>query len=873
MRAPVVSRSAKTSLVALILLLACALAQPAVAGEGVPGSLASHAAGLGDSAIAPASTDPGSGDDAPVLAGSLSDGMLRVSADVALVDAAAGGAVEPIVGSFTVDGLTYAIVGEGQVALVAVSSRMLADGLAGGSDGSLDDVPDGGSTGTPSGEGFGSGVPPRSVAEQVPSGAASPSPSPEGASSDGSEDKGSSNPAILEVPESVEYDGAAYSVTSIGPRALAGCDADVVTIPATVESVDDLAFRGSAIKAIEVADGNPIYSSYDGMLFDADLSSLLLIPEGKQGAARIPKTASAITPDAFSHCASVTSVEVEAGSAAYYSENGCLYDAEGLLWLRPERGEGLAISPAPYGAPTLVVNNTSARLTQYSSRTGNTIVYGKTLTSEQLWDFSILDGGAIYFHNGENDDYLWRASIDWNFETLYRESCTGWSLTPNGPPLPDGRLRDTLAGMASPTLYATWHTFSLHIKFAYDRPCPEFPDGAHTHTVSIPFTPGEKLSRTLSDAERTQVIHPGYTFKGLSKHGIEILDEGWATLEPILWGWDEPAEASLVANTYSVVYKDALGERTQGPQAFTYDDSEQELLSAEAASPLARPGYRALGWSKYRGDTSVEYEFGEAAPNVTSVAGASIVLYLVEEPLLYSITYTTTGFDLPPDAPLSYTIDTESFVIPRPEAYGYIFSGWDVAGCEGAGALTTGDGTIILKGTYGDLHITGRMILDYDLMLPIADPKDVTFAVDVQTGEVADDLENGHASTLTSWMPKDVLVESIACEGLDAQGEPAASDEQLMLNSIFGPDASSSVGFSAKLSGLAGDATINVRVGQTERLTGLYIPAAVSPTQCGSLKVAYELEIAEGKKPLSEIRKATPVARMAFAVSLPTAEL
>ena len=59
MRAPVVSRSAKTFLVALIFLLACALAQPAVAGEGVPGSRASQAAGLGDYAIAPASTEPG----------------------------------------------------------------------------------------------------------------------------------------------------------------------------------------------------------------------------------------------------------------------------------------------------------------------------------------------------------------------------------------------------------------------------------------------------------------------------------------------------------------------------------------------------------------------------------------------------------------------------------------------------------------------------------------------------------------------------------------------------------------------------------------------------------------------------------------------
>ncbi len=241
---------------------------------------------------------------------------------------------QPVVGSFVVDGLTYAIVGEGRVALVAVSPRMLADGLAGGSAAGLADASDGGSSSAPSGEGSGSGVPPRSEAGQVPSGAALPSPSPEEASSDGAEDEDASDSVILEVPGSVDFDDVTYIVVAIGPRALAGCDADVVTIPAAVESVDELAFRGSAVAAIEVADGNPSFSSYDGMLFDADQTSLLLIPEGKQGAARIPKTASSVPPDALSHCASVTSVEVEAGSAAYYSENGSLYDMtdKTLLW-------------------------------------------------------------------------------------------------------------------------------------------------------------------------------------------------------------------------------------------------------------------------------------------------------------------------------------------------------------------------------------------------------------------------------------------------------------------------------------------------------------------------------------------------------------
>ncbi len=320
MRAPVVSRASKLSAAVLAFLLASMVGPAAMADEL---SSDSAAGGVGADVAATA--------DAPMLASLMAGGAGRVNAAVALEDDP-----EPVVGSFTVGGLTYAIVGEGKVALVAVGPGVaaLAAGPAGAGEGLL-----AGSDGTPSGEDSGSGVPPRSVAEQVPSGAVSPSSSPEGAPSDGAEGEDASEPMTFAVPESAEFDGVAYAVVAIGPRAFAGCDADVVTIPATVGSVDELAFRDSAVKAIEVADGNPTYSSYDGMLFDADQTSLLLIPEGKQGAARIPKTASAITPDAFSHCASVTSVEVEAGSAAYLSRNGCLYDAMGETLLHAPRVE------------------------------------------------------------------------------------------------------------------------------------------------------------------------------------------------------------------------------------------------------------------------------------------------------------------------------------------------------------------------------------------------------------------------------------------------------------------------------------------------------------------------------------------------------
>ena len=94
-----------------------------------------------DSAAGGVGADIAATEDAPMLASLMVGGAGRVNAAVALEDDP-----EPVIGSFTVDGLTYAIVSEGKAALVAVGSDAAA--LAAGSSGA-----DG------KGRGVGSGVP------------------------------------------------------------------------------------------------------------------------------------------------------------------------------------------------------------------------------------------------------------------------------------------------------------------------------------------------------------------------------------------------------------------------------------------------------------------------------------------------------------------------------------------------------------------------------------------------------------------------------------------------------------------------------------------------------------------------------------------
>ncbi len=106
-------------------------------------------------------------------------------------------------------------------------------------------------------------------------------------------------------------------------------------IPASISSIEDGAFTGSdTLQYLVVSDDNPTYASFDGALYSADLATLRLIPEGRVGAVRIAPSATEVNPEVFSHCPSVDAVVADADSAAFYSEDGCLYtkDMSKLVW-------------------------------------------------------------------------------------------------------------------------------------------------------------------------------------------------------------------------------------------------------------------------------------------------------------------------------------------------------------------------------------------------------------------------------------------------------------------------------------------------------------------------------------------------------------
>ena len=94
------------------------------------------------------------------------------------------------------------------------------------------------------------------------------------------------------------------TLMEIGNRAFYSCTGlTEVTLPKSATSVSYTAFMNcSSLKQILVEEGNPVYSSEDGILYNAQDRALILCPQGKKGDVRISTLASSIGNYAFYSC-------------------------------------------------------------------------------------------------------------------------------------------------------------------------------------------------------------------------------------------------------------------------------------------------------------------------------------------------------------------------------------------------------------------------------------------------------------------------------------------------------------------------------------------------------------------------------------------
>lgn len=103
---------------------------------------------------------------------------------------------------------------------------------------------------------------------------------------------GCDNVTRIEIPS---------SITSLPYRVFGGCRAlESVVIPSSVTSIDGTAFAGcKMLKSIEIEDGNPKYKSVEGIVYNSDMTTIVICPSGIDSI-EIPETVTSIGNSLFS---------------------------------------------------------------------------------------------------------------------------------------------------------------------------------------------------------------------------------------------------------------------------------------------------------------------------------------------------------------------------------------------------------------------------------------------------------------------------------------------------------------------------------------------------------------------------------------------
>ncbi len=102
------------------------------------------------------------------------------------------------------------------------------------------------------------------------------------------------------------------NIRSIGESAFEGCTGFTnVTIPYKVVVICEKAFYGcTSLKEIEVDSWNNNYKSVDGVLFNKNMTEIVLYPSGRKGEYNIPDSVTKIGSEAFSGCTGLTNVTI-----------------------------------------------------------------------------------------------------------------------------------------------------------------------------------------------------------------------------------------------------------------------------------------------------------------------------------------------------------------------------------------------------------------------------------------------------------------------------------------------------------------------------------------------------------------------------------
>ncbi len=631
---------------------------------------------------------------------------------------------EPIIGSFTVDGLTYAVIDGPYVELVGVSPSVI---LSEGSEAA-------------------------------------------GAEESNSNHASEAGVTNLALPETVSYEGVSHIVSLIGAYAFYLSGVTDVTLPASVNDVDDRAFRSSDVVSVEVAEDNPAYSSFDGALYDVEQLSLLLIPEGKQGAVLLPKTAEVAEASVFSHCPLVDSISVEKDGAAFASENGLLYTSDLTTLLRVPAGateitirEGCTTiaAGALEACAKLATINAPSTVTSISSDVFHAIPTVSLPATALVEEAPQLTAMVALSSNDDDLPEVTPSTIEVMQPEKANKTCwqdAGFSIQPvfsEDAAMPRAVLDESI--FVTPAGLISFHSFRASDHLYY------WESGSNIHT--------QQIFGTTGFATRVAGWYKIYHAANDGRYGIfKVIyspSRGWHvcrlpnSLSPYMdlypetpatsvsrtpTGPDLPVD-TLLYDKENVFFRygpvigwHGNGGTVEDGQSLYYV-SYSEGASATGLQP-SRPGYVFLGW--YTDPVGGERVCG--ANEQTAPLDTHDDYYAHWG---YGLSFDTSSepgdedYEGEPKDDQTMNVEDGLTVIEDPKRPGYVFQGWTIPNAGGTEAI---DQDLVYQGDDGKWYVDASKLPDYagddgrveltarwTSVISVDVPSSVTFYADVVT--------------------------------------------------------------------------------------------------------------------------------------------
>ena len=140
----------------------------------------------------------------------------------------------------------------------------------------------------------------------------------------------SEEPDIV-IPPVVEYEGKSYEVVKISIIFIC-CEPERISVPSTVEEIEQGAFNSPTLREIDVDPDNLVYSSIDGVLYDKGVSILIKYPSAKEGPTFIlPVTVTALTENCFEDATSLINIWIP--NTLYLIPSYAFYGCTGLTYV------------------------------------------------------------------------------------------------------------------------------------------------------------------------------------------------------------------------------------------------------------------------------------------------------------------------------------------------------------------------------------------------------------------------------------------------------------------------------------------------------------------------------------------------------------